>query len=35
MEPKGFMGYPKRGNACELKNSGHEQYPFDNSNQNN
>jgi hypothetical protein len=25
------MGYSKRGNACELNNFGHEQYPFDNS----
>jgi hypothetical protein len=28
MEPKGFMGYPKRCNACELSTSEHEQYPF-------
>jgi hypothetical protein len=24
MEPKGFMGYPERGIACELSNYGHE-----------
>jgi hypothetical protein len=35
MEPKGFMGYPKRGNACELNSFEHQQYPFDNLNQNN
>jgi len=35
MKPKGFMGYSKRGNACELSIFGHEQYPFDNPNQNN
>ncbi len=35
MEPKSFMGYSKRGSACELNIFGHEQYPFDNSNQNN
>jgi hypothetical protein len=35
IEPEGFMGYPKRGSACELCAYGHEQYPFDNSNQNN
>ncbi len=35
MEPKGFMGYLKRGNACELSSFGHEQYPSDNLNQNN
>jgi hypothetical protein len=35
MEPKGFMGYPKRGSACELSTSMHEQYPFDSLNQNN
>ncbi len=35
MEPKGFMGYLKRGSACELNNFGHEQFPFDNLNQNN
>ncbi len=35
MEPKSFMGYLKRGTACELSSYGHEQYPFDNSNQNN
>ncbi len=35
MEPKGFMGYPKRGSACELSTFGHEQYPSDSSNQNN
>jgi len=35
MESKGFMGYPKRGNACELSTYGHEQYPLDNLNQNN
>jgi hypothetical protein len=29
MEPKGFMGYPKKGNACELNSYGHEQYPSD------
>jgi len=26
MEPKGFMGYHERGNACELSSFGHEQY---------
>ncbi len=35
MEPKGFMGYPKKGSACELNSFGHEQYPFDYPNQNN
>jgi hypothetical protein len=35
MEPKGFMGYLKKGNACELSTSGHEQYPYNSSNQNN
>jgi hypothetical protein len=35
MEPKGFMGYFERGNACELNSFGHEQYPSDNPNQNN
>jgi hypothetical protein len=35
MEPKGFMGYPKRGSACELNTSRHENYPFDSLNQNN
>jgi hypothetical protein len=35
MEPKSFMGYLKRGSACELSSYGHEQYPFDNLNQNN
>ncbi len=35
MEPKGFMGYLERGNACELNSFGHEQYPFDSLNQNN
>jgi hypothetical protein len=35
IEPKGFMGYLKRGNACELNTSGHEQYLSNNSNQNN
>jgi len=35
MEPKGFMGYHERGNACELSSFGHEQYPFDSLNQNN
>ncbi len=34
MEPKGLMGYLKRGSACELDSSKHEQYPFDNLNQN-
>jgi hypothetical protein len=24
MEPKGFMGYPKRSSACELNSYGHE-----------
>ncbi len=28
MEPKGFMGYPKRCIACESNISRHEQYPF-------
>jgi len=32
MEPKGFMGYLKKGSACELNSYGHEQYPFDNMN---
>jgi hypothetical protein len=32
MEPKGFMGYPKRGSACELSNYGYEHYPSDNQN---
>ncbi len=35
MEPKGFMGYLKRGSACELSTSKHEQYPSNNLNQNN
>jgi len=35
MEPKGFMGYPRRGSACELSNFGHEQYPSNSLNQNN
>jgi len=35
MELKGFIGYPERGSACELNNFGHEQYPFNNPNQNN
>ncbi len=35
MEPKGFMGYPKRGSACELNSYGHEQYPSYNMDQNN
>ncbi len=35
MEPKEFMGYSKRGSACELNTFGHEQYPSDNLNQNN
>ncbi len=35
MELKGFMGYTKKGNACELSTYGHEQYPSDNLNQNN
>ncbi len=35
MEPKGFMGYPKRGNAYELNSYGHEEYPSNNQNQNN
>jgi len=35
MEPKGFMGYFERGNACELNSFGYEQYPSDNPNQNN
>jgi hypothetical protein len=30
MEPKGFMGYLEKGNACELNSFGHEQYPFNN-----
>ncbi len=32
MEPKGFMGYPERGSACELSSFGHEQYPYDSPN---
>ncbi len=35
MEPKGFMKYLERGSACELNSLRHEQYPFDNLNQNN
>jgi hypothetical protein len=35
MEPKGFIGYLERGSACELNSLSHEQYPFDNLNQNN
>jgi hypothetical protein len=35
MEPKGFMGNPKRGIACELNIYGHEQYPSNSSNKNN
>jgi hypothetical protein len=35
MEPKGFMAYLKKGSACELNIFRHEQYPFDNPNQNN
>jgi hypothetical protein len=35
IEPKGFMGYPVRGSACELSSYGHEQCFFDNPNQNN
>ncbi len=34
-QPKGFMGYATRGNACALSIPKHEQYPFDNLNQNN
>ncbi len=33
MEPKSFMGYPKRGNACQLNSCGHEQYPSNSINQ--
>jgi hypothetical protein len=35
MEPKVFMGYLKRGSACELNNFGYEQYPSDSLNQTN
>jgi len=35
MEPKGFMGYPKKGSACELSSSRHELYPSNSLNQNN
>jgi hypothetical protein len=35
MVPKGFMGYPERGSACELNSSRHEEYPSNSSNQNN
>jgi hypothetical protein len=35
MEPKGFMGYPEKGSACELNGLRHEPYPFDSPNQNN
>ncbi len=35
MEPKGLMGYPKRGSACELSSFRHEQYPSNSPNQNN
>jgi len=35
IEPKGFMGYPKRGSACELNSYRHEQYPSNGLNQNN
>jgi len=29
------MGYPKKGSACELSTSRHEQYPSDSPNQSN
>ncbi len=34
IEPKWFLGYPKRGNACALNIPMHEQYPFGSLNQN-
>ncbi len=35
MEPKGFMGYFKKGSACELNNFRHEQNLPNSLNQNN
>jgi len=35
MEPNVFLGYLERGNACSLSCFRHEQYPFNNLNQNN
>jgi len=35
MEFKGFMGDLKKGSECELSIFGHEQYPFNNMNENN
>jgi hypothetical protein len=35
MEPNVFMKYLKRGIAGVLSSFGHDQYPFDNLNQNN
>ncbi len=35
MEPKGFMNYFEKGSSCELNSFRHEQYPFNNLNQNN
>jgi hypothetical protein len=35
MEPNVFLGYPKRGIACLVNPSRHEQYPYNNLNQNN
>ncbi len=35
MEPNVFMGYLKKGIACLMNLSMHEQYPFNNMDQNN
>jgi len=35
MEPNVFLGYPKRGIACLMSLSRHEQYPFNSLDQNN
>jgi hypothetical protein len=35
MEPNIFLGYPKKGIACLMSPSRHEQYIFNNLDQNN
>ncbi len=35
MEPNVFLGYPKRGIACLVSPSGHEQYLYNSMDQNN
>jgi hypothetical protein len=35
MEPNVFLWYPKRGIGCLMNLYGHEQYPFNNLDQNN